>query len=106
VNIAPDPILKAGLMTIHWATVLARNLACSPDAPTKMLYELMDAIHEVPKQNGIKIETIHRCVGRFLAVGREADVPNLAVLFGFQDRFHRTTRTESLLDLLHVAEGV
>ena len=47
-NIAPGPILKAGLMTLHWATVLGRNLACRPDAPMKMLYELMDAIHEVP----------------------------------------------------------
>ena len=58
------------------------------------------------KQDGIEIEAIHRCVGRFLAVGRKADVANLAVLLGLQDRFHRTARAESLLDLFHVAEGV
>lgn len=47
-NIAPEPILKAGLMTLHWATVFGRNVACRSDASVKLLYELMDAIHEVP----------------------------------------------------------
>ena len=45
-------------------------------------------------------------MGRFLAVCREADIANLAVLLGFQNRLHRTTRAESLLDLLHVGQGV
>jgi hypothetical protein len=48
VNIAPEPILKAGLMTLHWATVFARNWTYSLDVPLKMVNDLMDAIHEVP----------------------------------------------------------
>jgi hypothetical protein len=50
VNIAPEPILKAGLMTLHWATVFARNWTYSPDVPVKMVNDLMDAIHDVPSQ--------------------------------------------------------
>jgi hypothetical protein len=48
VNIAPDPILQAGLMTVHWATVFARNWTLLPDVPVKMVNDLMEAIHEVP----------------------------------------------------------
>ena len=47
-NIAPEPILKAALMTLHWATVFARNWTCCPDVPVKMVNDLMDAIHDVP----------------------------------------------------------
>lgn len=46
--IAPEPILKAALVTIHWATVFARNWTCRPDVPVKMVNDLMEAIHEVP----------------------------------------------------------
>ncbi|MEN6458188.1 MAG: hypothetical protein ABFC63_04605, partial [Thermoguttaceae bacterium] len=47
-TIAPEPILKAALVTIHWATVFARNWTCRPDVPVKMVNDLMEAIHEVP----------------------------------------------------------
>jgi hypothetical protein len=47
-TIAPEPILKAGLMTVHWATVFARNWTCRPDVSVKMVNDLMEAIHEVP----------------------------------------------------------
>jgi hypothetical protein len=47
-TIAPEPILKAALITIHWATVFARNWICRPDVPVKMVNDLMEAIHEVP----------------------------------------------------------
>jgi hypothetical protein len=47
-NIAPEPILKAGLMTLHWATVYARNWTLHPKVPVKMVNDLMEAIHEVP----------------------------------------------------------
>ena len=45
---APEPILKAALMTLHWATVCARNWTLHADVPVKMVNELMEAIHEVP----------------------------------------------------------
>lgn len=35
-------------MTLHWATVFARNWTFSPDVPSKMVNELLDAIHDVP----------------------------------------------------------
>jgi hypothetical protein len=47
-TIAPEPILKASLMTIHWATVFARNWTCHPDVPVQMVNDLMEAIHDVP----------------------------------------------------------
>ena len=47
-TIAPEPILKAALTTIHWAAVYARNWTCCPDVPVKMVNDLMEAIHEAP----------------------------------------------------------
>ena len=47
-TIAPEPILKAALTTLHWATVLCRNWTLRPDVPVKMVNDLMEAIHEVP----------------------------------------------------------
>ena len=35
-------------MTLHWATIFARNWTCRPDVPIKMINALMEAIHEVP----------------------------------------------------------
>ncbi|MBN2292256.1 MAG: hypothetical protein JXM70_07520 [Pirellulales bacterium] len=47
-TLAPELILKAGLWTLHWATVFCRNATLHPDVPVKMVNDLMEAIHEVP----------------------------------------------------------
>ena len=47
-NMAPEPVLNAALMTLHWAAIFARNWTCRPDVPVKMVNDLMEAIHEVP----------------------------------------------------------
>jgi len=47
-DIAPEPILKAALTTLHWATVCSRNWTLRSEVPLKMVNDLMEAIHEVP----------------------------------------------------------
>ena len=47
-NVAPEPILKAALMTLHWAMVFCRNWTCCPDVPVKMVNGLMEAVHAIP----------------------------------------------------------
>jgi hypothetical protein len=47
-NLAPEPILKVALMTLHWATVFCRNWTLRSDVPVKMVNDLMEAIHELP----------------------------------------------------------
>lgn len=103
-NIAPEPILKAGLMTLHWATVLCRNLACRPDAPVKMLYELMDAIHEVPsilmhwnEENSLDMLVVHlSCFNQesgIVQVGNDTStVPSLVAVF--RDRLQEFSSDE------------
>ncbi len=97
-NIAPEPILKAGLMTVHWATVFARNWTLSPDVPVKMVNDLMEAIHEVPtilmhwnEYDETSFDTIilHLSCFNHAAWKQRVDdnkfnVPNLVVFF--QDR--------------------
>lgn len=46
--LAPEPILKAALMTLHWATVFCRNATLCADVPVKMVNDLMEAVHAVP----------------------------------------------------------
>jgi hypothetical protein len=48
-TIAPEPILRAGLDTISWACIFCRNQTLRDDAPARMINELMEAIHEVPR---------------------------------------------------------
>lgn len=47
-TLAPEPILKAALMTLHWAIVFGRNSTLCPNVPVEMVNDLMEAIHEVP----------------------------------------------------------
>ncbi len=47
--VAPAPILKAGLQTLHFAMVCCRNWTLRDDVPMKMINNLMEAIHEVPE---------------------------------------------------------
>ena len=47
--IAPDPILRAGLDTVSWACIYARNQSLNESCNVKELNEIMEAIHEVPR---------------------------------------------------------
>src|SRR4051812_40305354 len=48
-SIAPEPILKAGNETVSWACIFVRNQTLRDSASTKIINELMEAIHEVPR---------------------------------------------------------
>jgi hypothetical protein len=48
-SIAPEPILRAGNDTISWACIFCRNQSLGSTIPTKMVNEVMEAIHEVPR---------------------------------------------------------
>jgi hypothetical protein len=47
--IAPDPILRAGLDTVSWACIYARNQSLNESCNVKELNEVMEAVHEVPR---------------------------------------------------------
>jgi hypothetical protein len=48
-SIAPEPILRAGSDTVAWACIFCRNQTLRDGAPTKMINDTMEAIHEVPR---------------------------------------------------------
>lgn len=48
-SIAPEPILRAGNDRVSWACIFCRNQTLREGAPTKVLNEVMEAIHEVPR---------------------------------------------------------
>jgi hypothetical protein len=48
-KIAPEPILRAGNDTISWACIFCRNQSLASTVSTKMINDIMEAIHEVPR---------------------------------------------------------
>lgn len=48
-TLAPEPILRAALDTVGWACIFIRNQTIREGAPTKMINDVMEAIHEVPQ---------------------------------------------------------
>lgn len=48
-SIAPKPILRAGNDTISWACIFCRNQSLRDTISAKMVNEIMEAIHEVPR---------------------------------------------------------
>ncbi len=46
--IAPDPILKAALKVLHVAGYTTRNWTASEEISRKQVYDLWEAIHEIP----------------------------------------------------------
>jgi hypothetical protein len=48
-SIAPEPIRRAGNDTVSWACIFCRNHTLREAAPAKMINDLMEAIHEVPR---------------------------------------------------------
>ncbi|MBN1588395.1 MAG: hypothetical protein JW888_02665 [Pirellulales bacterium] len=97
--LAPEPILKAGLMTLHRATVIGRNWTYLPDVPVTMVHDLMEAIHEVPSilmhwKEAYSFEDIIFQLSKFdqqawkqnVDEERFMDVPNLVEFFRRQLR--------------------
>lgn len=48
-SIAPEPILRAGNYAVSRACIYCRNQSLGNSIPAKMVNELMEAIHEVPR---------------------------------------------------------
>ena len=48
-SIAPESILRDGNETVSWACIFCRNQTLQDGAPTKMINNAMEAIHEVPR---------------------------------------------------------
>lgn len=46
---APESILRAGNDTVSWACIWCRNQTLKPGASFKMINEVMEAIHEIPR---------------------------------------------------------
>ncbi len=44
----PDKVMSAALCTLHRAMVFCRNYSADKCAPQDLVYDLMDALHEVP----------------------------------------------------------
>lgn len=47
-KLAPEPILRAGNDTVHWACVFCRNQTLKRDVSVEMINSMMDAIHAIP----------------------------------------------------------
>ncbi len=49
-KLAPEPILKAANETVYWACVFCRNQTIKDGASTKMINDVMEAIHDIPQK--------------------------------------------------------
>ena len=47
-SLAPEPILRAALRVVHVAAYTTRNWALTEDISRKQIYDLWEAIHEIP----------------------------------------------------------
>ncbi len=47
-NLAPEPVLRAALRVLHLAAYTTRNWGLSEDISRKQIYDLWEAIHEIP----------------------------------------------------------
>ena len=46
--LAPEPILRAALRVVHVAAYTTRNWTLTEDISRKQIYDLWEAIHEIP----------------------------------------------------------
>ena len=49
--LAPEPILRAALRVVHVAAYTTRNWALSEEVSRQQIYDLWEAIHEIPDLN-------------------------------------------------------
>ncbi|MEN6626477.1 MAG: hypothetical protein ABFD69_09645 [Candidatus Sumerlaeia bacterium] len=55
----PTPIQKAANETLHAALVFCRNYSLRKDADPRCIYEVMEAIHEIPQSMNIWVKYNH-----------------------------------------------
>ena len=48
-DIAPQPILRAGNDIVSWACIFCRNQTLHTGISVRMINDVMEAIHEVPR---------------------------------------------------------
>ncbi len=82
--LAPEPILRAALDTVGWACIFIRNQTIREGAPTKMINDAMEAVHEVPQMltrwRPDTLEEIRVHLGCFPA-SQWQDAPDLVAFF-------------------------
>ncbi len=82
--IAPEPILRAGLDTVSWACIYARNQSLNENCNVKELNEVMEAVHEVPRMlmswSDTRLREVRTHLGCFSS-GRYPDAPDLVEYF-------------------------
>lgn len=49
-DLAPDAVMRAALDVLGHACVFVRNATLAPDVSTKMINDLMEAVHDIPFQ--------------------------------------------------------
>src|SRR4051812_36753344 len=83
-SIAPEPILRAANETVSWACIFCRNQTIRDGAPVKMINDLMEAIHEIPRMlldwEHHTVEDLRLHLGCFPA-GRWPAAPDLVAFF-------------------------
>ena len=83
-SIAPDHILRAACDTVSWATIFCRNATLHDSVSVKMINEVMEAIHEVPRMvldwGEHDLNEIRNHLGCFDA-SRWPDAPDLVQYF-------------------------
>jgi hypothetical protein len=83
-SVAPEPILRAGNETVTWACVFCRNQTLKKDVSVKMVNEVMEAIHEVPRMlanwERHDIAELRTHLGCFMA-SRWEGAPDLVAFF-------------------------
>lgn len=47
-SLAPEPVLRAALRVLHLAAYTTRNWGLSEEISRKQIYDLWEAIHEIP----------------------------------------------------------
>jgi hypothetical protein len=82
--VAPEPILRAGNDTVSWACIFCRNQTLQDRVSVKMINEVMEAIHEIPRmmidweRHNLEEVRIHlRCFNS----SRWPGAPNLVAYF-------------------------
>jgi hypothetical protein len=82
--LAPEPILRADLRVVHVAAYTTRNWALSEEVSRRQIYDLWEAIHEIPDliKRWRGDEESLRELRMYLREYRERwDSPNLETIF-------------------------
>jgi len=82
--LAPEPILNAALQVFHVAAYTTRNWALTEDVSRKQIYDLWEAIHEIPdlirrwRSDGESVQELRMYLQEY---DKRWDAPKLEVIF-------------------------